>query len=200
MDILQAEFIKSSTGFSQCPPPVIPEFAFIGRSNVGKSSLLNMLCNRKNLAKTSATPGKTQLINHFNINSEIYFADLPGYGFAKISKEKRQAFDKMIREYIYNRKNLLLVFVLIDIRIAPQKIDLEFISWMGKKQIPFSIIFTKAEGLSQSKLAQQKKIFESVLLQSWEILPEIFISSAVKKTGREELLNYIGNVAAGYSL
>lgn len=178
----------------QCPNDTKPEFAFIGRSNVGKSSLINMLCNHKGLAKTSATPGKTLLINHFIINKEWYLVDLPGYGYAKRSKTERDKLDRMIRSYILMRKQLVNVFVLIDIRHEQQQIDRDFVDWLGESRIPFSIIFTKADKLSAPKARANAKAWMDKLLDTWESLPPYFITSSEKRTGKEEVLDYIGKV------
>lgn len=179
---------------SACPKDNKPEYAFIGRSNVGKSSLINMLTNNKRLAKTSSTPGKTLLINHFIINNEWYLVDLPGYGFAKRSKKEIDRLDQMIRGYILQRDQLVNVFVLVDIRLEPQKIDLEFIEWLGLSSIPFSIVFTKADKLSASKAAQMVEAYKKTLLDTWEELPPIFITSAEKRQGRDEVLDYIDQI------
>jgi GTP-binding protein len=194
MKIIQAEFVKSSTSVEKCPEPALPEYAFIGRSNVGKSSLINMLTGRKALAKTSSTPGKTQLLNHFLINKKWYIADLPGYGFAKVSKEAKAKWDKMIRQYLLKRENLVNVFALIDTRLEPQKIDLDFINWLGIKEIPFSILFTKADNLSKAQALKNTAAFKKEMLKTWAALPPLFITSAVKKTGREEVLAFIDEV------
>lgn len=191
MEIKTATFIISNSDYRKCPAPEKPEYAFIGRSNVGKSSLINMLCAKKGLAKTSSTPGKTLLINHFLINDTWYIVDLPGYGFAKVSKEERGKLENMIRDYLRNRKNLLSVFVLIDCRIPPQQKDLDFINGLGEKFIPFSIVFTKADKLSRTKLESSVKSFKEKLLQTWNELPPTFITSAETKTGRDEVLSYI---------
>jgi GTP-binding protein len=168
-----------------------PEYAFIGRSNVGKSSLINMLCRRKGLAKTSSTPGKTLLINHFIINKQWYLVDLPGYGYAKRSKKEMQRLDQMIRSYILGREQLVNTFVLIDVRLEPQVIDLEFINSLGVSNIPFSIVFTKADKLSYSKVKQNVEAYKQKMLLTWEEMPPFFITSAVKGEGREEILDYI---------
>jgi GTP-binding protein len=191
MDIKEAEFKVSNTNFEKCPPPTLPEYAFIGRSNVGKSSLINMLTNRKSLAKTSATPGKTQLINHFLINKKWYLVDLPGYGYAQASKTSKAAWDKMIKEYLQKRKNLLTVFILVDIRLDPQPIDIRFIKWTGEHLIPLCIVFTKADKLSKQQVIYSIEQFKRELKRTWEELPVMFISSAEKKTGRDEILHYI---------
>ncbi len=194
MIIKTSEFTLSAPRVSMCPNDTKPEYAFIGRSNVGKSSLINMLCNHKGLAKTSATPGKTLLINHFLINREWYLVDLPGYGFAKRSKTVQQQLDQMIRGYILQRQQLVNVFVLIDIRLNPQKIDRDFIDWLGQSSIPFSIIFTKADKLATSKVIPTAKAWMDTLKDTWEELPPYFITSADKKTGRDEVLDYIGQI------
>ncbi len=194
MDIKIAEFSLSAPMVSMCPKDTKPEYAFIGRSNVGKSSLINMLTNNKKLAKTSATPGKTLLINHFIINKEWYLVDLPGYGYAKRSKKEIAKLDQMIRGYILQREQLVNVFVLLDSRLEPQKIDLEFIEWLGQSSIPFAIVFTKADKLSTSKLNQSIEGYKKKLLETWEELPPIFLTSAEKKQGRDEVLNYIEQI------
>lgn len=194
MEIKKSEFSLSSPAVQLCPKDTKPEYAFIGRSNVGKSSLINMLCNHKNLAKTSSTPGKTLLINHFIINNEWYLVDLPGYGFAKRSKSVQKQLDQMITSYILQREQLVNVFVLIDIRHEPQKIDLEFINWLGQSSIPFSIVFTKADKLSSQKAALAVRMYMERLKETWEELPPYFVSSSEKKTGREEILGYIEKV------
>lgn len=191
MEIKEAVFLKSSPSIKECPNPDRPEFAFIGRSNVGKSSLINMLCNRKKLAKTSSTPGKTQLINHFTINEQWYLVDLPGYGFAKVSKKQRESFNKMIHGYILNRKNLLNTFVLVDSRIPAQKIDLEFIQTLGENGIPLSIVFTKADKSKTTQLQKNLAAYKKELKKHWEDLPPLFLTSAETKAGQEELLGYI---------
>ena len=194
MKINTAEFIISNTDVKKCPVANLPEYAFIGRSNVGKSSLINMLTNNKKLAKTSSKPGKTQLINHFLINKNWYLVDLPGYGFAKVPKAQRKKFEKMINDYILFRENLMNVFVLIDSRIPAQKIDLDFMEWLGLSGIPFSIIFTKTDKLTTSKRGIFTKEYEKVMLESWEEMPPYFITSSTSKQGKEELLAYIENI------
>lgn len=191
MIISSAQFIKSSKVFSECPKPNLPEYAFIGRSNVGKSSLINMICGKKGLAKTSGTPGKTQLINHFIINEKIYIADLPGYGFAKISKETRTRWEKMIMNFLLNRNNLMNTFVLIDSRLEPQPIDFEFTTWMGIKQLPFTIVFTKTDKLKTNEMIRNIEGFKSAMRENWDELPIMIISSAETKKGKEEILGYI---------
>ena len=194
MEIKNAEFTLSAPQVSLCPKDTKPEFAFIGRSNVGKSSLINMLCGNKKLAKTSATPGKTMLINHFIINREWYLVDLPGYGFAKRSKTEIAALDRMIRGYILQREQLVNVFVLVDIRLEPQKIDLEFIDWLGMSQIPFSIIFTKADKLGRNKVQQNVAAYARRLSEGWEGLPPYCVTSSEERTGKEDVLGYIGDI------
>lgn len=194
MEIKTSAFTLSAPRESMCPKDNKPEYAFIGRSNVGKSSLINMLCNHKGLAKTSATPGKTLLINHFIINNEWYIVDLPGYGFAKRSKKVQQELERMITGYILQRKQLVNVFVLVDIRHEQQKVDREFVDWLGTSQIPFCIIFTKADKLSAAKAKENAKAWMDKLLDTWEELPPYFITSAEKKTGKEEVLDYIGQI------
>ena len=194
MEIKKAEFTLSAPMESMCPKDNKPEYAFIGRSNVGKSSLINMLTNNKKLAKTSATPGKTLLINHFIINNEWYLVDLPGYGFAKRSKKEVAKLEQMISEYILQREQLVNVFLLVDIRLDPQKIDLEFIQWLGDSSVPFAIVFTKADKLSATKASQQVEAYKKVLLETWEELPPIFITSAEKRQGRDEILDYIEKI------
>ncbi|RKR82544.1 GTP-binding protein [Mucilaginibacter gracilis] len=194
MIIKTAEFICSNTQVSKLPPAVLPEYAFIGRSNVGKSSLINMLTNKKGLAKTSQTPGKTQLINHFLINDNWYIVDLPGYGYARISKSKKEDWNKFIRTYLDKRESLQCVFVLIDSRVEPQKIDLEFCNWLGEKGLSFSLIFTKADKQSRVKTDQTVSAFKKALLATFDDVPTIFITSAELQSGREEVLNFVGSV------
>ena len=194
MEIKNAEFTLSAPMESMCPKDNKPEYAFIGRSNVGKSSLINMLTNHSKLAKTSATPGKTLLINHFLINREWYLVDLPGYGFAKRSKKEMMKLEQMINGYILQREQLVNVFLLVDIRLAPQKIDLEFIQWLGTSSVPFAIVFTKADKLSVAKVNQNVEAYKKVLSETWEELPPIFITSSSKKQGRDEVLDYIERI------
>jgi len=194
MEIKKAEFTLSAPIVSMCPADNKPEYAFIGRSNVGKSSLINMLTNNKRLAKTSSTPGKTLLINHFIINNEWYLVDLPGYGYAKRSKKEIDRLDQMIRGYILQREQLVNVFVLVDIRIEPQKIDLEFIEWLGLSSVPFAIVFTKADKLSAGKVAANFEAYKNKLMETWEELPPLFITSSEKRLGRDEVLDYIDKI------
>ena len=191
MIIKTAKFLMSNTDYKKCPSPDLNEYAFIGRSNVGKSSLINMITDNKSLAKISSNPGKTQMINHFIINEKWYLFDLPGYGFAKISKKMRAKFRKMIDDYILNRQNLVSIFVLIDSRHDAQKIDLEFINWLGSQGVPFGIIFTKADKLGVNALKKQIDKYRETLAEYWETLPPNFISSSVTKRGKEEILSYI---------
>lgn len=191
MEINTAEFVISNTTVEKCPLPNLPEFAFIGRSNVGKSSLINMLTQRKNLAKTSATPGKTQTINHFLINEKWYLVDLPGYGYASVSKTQKAGWSQMIDSYLRKRENLHCTFVLIDSRLEPQRIDIEFINWLGKEGIALALVLTKTDKITQAELSKSKKAIETRLLKDWEELPPIFITSAEKKKGRVELLGFI---------
>lgn len=203
MEVNSAHFLVSSSKVSQCPIADRPEYAFIGRSNVGKSSLINMLTGRKALAKVSATPGKTTLINHFVINETEeekgwYLVDLPGYGFAKRSKSQREAWEKNLSEYLFERKNLQTIFVLIDSRIKPQDIDLNFINQLGENGIPFNIIFTKSDKNKQADTARNVKVFLKVLSKDWESLPQHFVSSSVKRTGRDKILEFIDQINKKY--
>ena len=191
MVIKTAEFVKSSGKWQDCPEPNLPEYAFIGRSNVGKSSLINAMLNHKDLAKTSQTPGKTQLINHFLINESWYLTDLPGYGYARVSKSMRRDFEKIITNYILNRKNLVNLFVLVDVRHTPQKIDVEFIEWCGENGVPFSIVFTKSDKLKPNTIITNVEDYKTELLKTWEDLPEIYVTSAEKKLGGDEILKFI---------
>ena len=191
MVIKTAVFVKSSGKWQECPEANLPEYAFIGRSNVGKSSLINAMMNHKDLAKTSGTPGKTQLINHFLINENWYLTDLPGYGYARVSKVMRRDFEKINTNYILNRKNLVNLFVLVDYRHSPQQIDLEFIEWCGESGVPFSIIFTKADKLKPNTLKENVEKYKNELLKTWEELPEMYVTSAEKKTGGSEILKFI---------
>lgn len=194
MEIKNSQFVISAPTVEKCPKDNKPEYAFIGRSNVGKSSLINMLCNHKGLAKTSATPGKTLLINLFLVNREWYFVDLPGYGYAKRSKSVQDQLQRMISSYILQRQQLVNVFVLIDIRHDPQKIDREFIDWLGVSSVPFSIVFTKADKLGPVKARQNAERWMESLRDTWETLPPYFITSSEKKTGRQEVIDYIGQI------
>ena len=193
MEIQQAEFVSSITDVKQLTGRKFPEFAFIGRSNVGKSSLINMLTNRKNLAKVSGTPGKTQTINHYIINQSWYLVDLPGYGFASVSKDTHQTFGKIIDNYIRDSENLFFVFVLIDLRLEPQKIDLSFLEWAGSNEIPLGVIFTKADKLATGKVQLHIDLYKKELLNRWDELPPIFITSSTAKKGRDEVLTFIKN-------
>ena len=198
MMIQVAEFIASYQKESACPTDLKPEFAFIGRSNVGKSSLINMLCNVKGLAKVSNTPGKTQLLNYFEINKTWYLVDLPGYGYAKTSKSQKVMFEKMIESYLINRASLVLAFVLLDIRHPLQKIVEEFINWLGQNQIPFAIVFTKADKLGKNKTKMHADVIRKQLLKYWNELPPDFITSSETKEGRDDLLNYISELIQNY--
>ena len=194
MVITSAEFIISNSRVEKCPTTGLPEYAFIGRSNVGKSSLINMLTGRKGLAMTSQKPGKTQLINHFLINRDWYLVDLPGYGYARLSRDGRDGLRRMIEDYILERTELVCLFVLLDSRLEPRRIDLEFIEWLGEGGIPFALVFTKADKLSRGKLAANIAAYKERLLQQWEELPPLFITSAEARLGRDELLSYIDGI------
>lgn len=194
MNIAHAEFVMSNTRVEQCPKSKLPEYAFIGRSNVGKSSLINMLCNRKKLAKTSSRPGKTQLINHFLINKQWHLVDLPGYGYARVSKTQKKTFQKFITNYFIKRKELISAFLLIDFRHKPQNLDLEFMSWLGENFIPFSIIFTKSDKLKEKEIKRNTSNYLKRLEEDWEEVPKYFITSSEKKIGKDELLNYIDEI------
>jgi GTP-binding protein len=191
MVVNKSVYVISSPDYTQCPKPDRPEYAFIGRSNVGKSSLINMITNNENLAKTSRTPGKTQLINHFNINDKWYIVDLPGYGFAKRSLKERNRWEQMIEEYLRKRENLITVFVLIDSRHSPQKIDLEFVNKLGKWQTPFCLVFTKADKENQRTVSANVKGFLEKMRETWQFLPQHFVTSVVKKMGRDKILHLI---------
>lgn len=191
MIINSARFIISNTSVKKCPAEMLHEYAFIGRSNVGKSSLINMLTNIKSLAQTSSKPGKTLLINHFLINDSWYIVDLPGYGYAQRSKDSRQAIERIIQDYILNRQQMTNLFLLIDVRHKPQKIDLEFMEWLGENEVPFSIVFTKLDKLSSSAIKKSISSYCTTLLEQWEELPPIFATSSEDGRGREELLDYI---------
>lgn len=194
MIIQKSEYSVSSPNVTHCPHNGKHEYAFIGRSNVGKSSLINMLCNHKGLAKTSSSPGKTLMINHFIINNDWYLVDLPGYGYAKRSKTQQDKLDRMIRSYILQREELECLFLLVDIRHEQLKIDRDFVDWLGESQIPFAIIFTKADKLGTDKAKQNAEAWMNKLLDTWESLPKYFISSATNRTGRDEILNYIEEI------
>ena len=191
MVIKTAVFVKSSQKWQDCPEPNMPEYAFIGRSNVGKSSLINAMMNHKDLAKTSQTPGKTQLINNFLVNDSWSLTDLPGYGYAKVSKSLRKDFEKLITNYILNRKNLVNLFVLVDVRHTPQKIDMEFMKWLGESSVPFSIVFTKADKMKSGGADRNVEAYKTELLKTWEDLPDIYVTSAEKKTGTDQILKFI---------
>ena len=194
MKVAHAKFVVSNTKVDQCPKSKIPEYAFIGRSNVGKSSLINMLCNQKKLAKTSSKPGKTQLINHFLINKKWYLVDLPGYGYARASKTEKKTFQKFIVDYFIKRKELVSAFLLIDIRHTPQQIDLDFLRWLGENLIPFSIIFTKADKIKEKDIEIKVTKYLDALMKDWKPLPKYFITSSEKRLGSEPLLNYIHEI------
>tara|TARA_B100001778_G_scaffold170709_1_gene140312 strand:+ start:2595 stop:3200 length:606 start_codon:yes stop_codon:yes gene_type:complete len=189
--IKNAKFIISSTDYKKCPQPTLPEYAFIGRSNVGKSSLINSIVNQKNLAKVSSKPGKTQLINHFLINDKWYLVDLPGFGYAKISKTKRYEFQKMTSNYLSYRENLMCLFILIDLRLKPQIIDQNFMQWLAIAKIPFKIVFTKSDKVNKNSVTKNIKKYKEYMLKEWEEIPEIFVTSSLKKTGLIEIENFI---------
>ena len=194
MLVKSASFVISNTEVSKCPQSRLPEYAFIGRSNVGKSSLINALCNKKSLAKTSSRPGKTQLINHFLINENWHLVDLPGFGYARVSKTQKNVFQKFVTNYFKERTQLISAFLLIDIRHEPQPIDLRFMEWLGENQIPFSIVFTKADKLKPKALERQVNEYSEKLLESWEALPPLFLTSSTNRSGVEELLEYIDSL------
>ena len=194
MVIKSAEFVISNSQVSKCPTTGLPEYAFIGRSNVGKSSLINMLTGKKGLAMTSQKPGKTQLINHFIINGAWYLVDLPGYGYARLSKDGREKLKAMIEDYTLERKELVCLFVLVDSRHEPQKIDLEFIQWLGEEGVPFALVFTKVDKLTKGRLASNLEAYKARLLEEWEELPPIFVTSSEQQLGRDELLSYIEGI------
>ncbi len=194
MVITSSTYVISSPDYTQCPAPDRPEYAFIGRSNVGKSSLINMLVNNEKLAKTSGTPGKTQLINHFSINKEWYIVDLPGYGFAKVSQTQRKKWEKMIEDYLRKRENLVTVFILIDSRHTPQKLDLEFVNTLREWKIPFCLVFTKADKETQRTVSANVKAFLEKMRATWQFLPQHFVTSVIKKMGRDKILNLIGEM------
>lgn len=193
MIVKQSEFVISNTDIKKCPSPTIPEYAFIGRSNVGKSSLINSITKRKSLAKISGKPGKTQLINHFIINESWYLVDLPGYGYASVSKKQRLEFAKFIRTYLLERKNLMCLFVLIDSRLKPQKIDFEFMTWLGEVNIAFVICFTKLDKLSKTVAQKNITFYKEEMIKTWEELPQMFYTSSVKEMGQKEILSFIGD-------
>ena len=197
MEIKEAQFVMSNTEVAKCPAPDRPEYAFIGRSNVGKSSLINMLTNKRSLAKISGKPGKTRLINHFLINKEWYLVDLPGYGYAQVPKAERLKWEKMLKNYILKRENLYCLFVLIDSRHEPQKADLEFMEWLGISEIPFNIIYTKTDKLKPPELENKLKAYEEKMFETWETMPGYFISSAEKGIGKDEILGMIADVNKG---
>ncbi len=203
MEFISAKYLVSSPGYKDCPPPDRPEFAFIGRSNVGKSSLINMLANRRDLAKISATPGKTQLINHFEViashKKPWYLVDLPGYGYATVSQKTRHNFSNMIESYIRKRPNLVCLFVLVDSRLAPQAIDLEFLNKLGEWGTPFVLVFTKADKKKPGAIQANIELFMKEMKATWEVLPPFFLSSARDKTGREEILDYIQDLSKGFA-
>jgi len=194
MEIKEARFIVSNSKVENCPKPDRPEYAFIGRSNVGKSSLINMLTNKKALAKISGKPGKTRLINHFLINEEWYLVDLPGYGYAKVPKKERLKWEQFLKKYIATRENLYCLFVLVDSRHAAQTVDLKFMEWLGISEIPFSIIFTKTDKLKPEELEANLKAYEEKLFETWETMPGYFISSSETSAGKEEILDFIENI------
>jgi GTP-binding protein len=200
MEITTAEYVISSPDYTQCPPPDKAEYAFIGRSNVGKSSVINMICNNQKLAKTSGTPGKTQLINHFIINKSWFIVDLPGYGFAKVSLKDRRRWEQMIENYLRKRENLVNIFVLIDSRHGPQKLDLDFVNQLGEWQIPFALIFTKADKETQRVVAANVKAFLNAMRKEWEFLPAHFVTSAIKKLGRDKILKFIADTNERYEV
>lgn len=194
MEVLQSEFVKSSSGIEQCPEETLPEFAFIGRSNVGKSSLINMLTNNKKLAKVSGRPGKTQLINHFLINKSWFLVDLPGYGWAKVAKTEKAKWGEMIHDYLVQRGNLMITFVLVDSRLDPQPIDVEFINWLGEQGLPLGIIFTKSDKQSKNKSQSAMAKYRKTLKSTWDELPSFFLTSSSTFDGKEDVLKYIDNV------
>lgn len=194
MEITKSKFVISNTDVEKCPKSKLPEYAFIGRSNVGKSSLINMLATRKKLAMTSSSPGKTRLINHFLMNEEWHLVDLPGYGYAKTGKSTRDDFGRIITDYMLRREELTCVFVLIDVRHKPQKIDIEFVNWLGEEGVPFNIVFTKTDKLTKKQIAENITRYKETLLEIWEELPNIFVTSSTKRQGKEEILEFIDNI------
>ena len=189
--IREATFVKSSSKLEECPKTGLPEYVFLGRSNVGKSSLINMLVERNKLSKTSSKPGKTQLINHFIINQKLFFVDLPGYGWAKTSKKNRESWDNMTKDYLLNSDKIVLIFILIDIRLKPQEIDINYINYLGKNKLPVNLIFTKADKIKKSEVDKRIDEFTASLSQYWSSIPNYFISSSLKKIGRKEIIKYI---------
>lgn len=200
MKIKSAEFTVSNSDVEKCPKSMLPEYAFIGRSNVGKSSLINMLTSRKSLAKTSGRPGKTQLINHFLINNNWHLVDLPGYGYARVSKSSKKTFQKFITQYFDHRAQLVSAFVLVDIRHTPQTIDLDFMAWLAEHSVPFSIIFTKADKLKPKAIQKHVSDYKKVLLETWEAMPNYFITSSSKDIGKDDVLGYIDELNANMEL
>lgn len=200
MKIKSAEFVMSNSDVEKCPKSMLPEYAFIGRSNVGKSSLINMLTSRKSLAKTSGRPGKTQLINHFLINKNWHLVDLPGYGYARVSKSAKKTFQKFITQYFDHRTQLVSAFVLVDIRHKPQPVDLDFMTWLGEHGIPFSIVFTKADKLRPLAIENHVDDYKSVLLETWEDMPNHFVTSSSKDIGKDDVLKYIGSLNENMNL
>ncbi|WP_223151579.1 ribosome biogenesis GTP-binding protein YihA/YsxC [Chitinophaga varians] len=198
MVIKSAEYLISSPDWEKCPTPNMPEYAFIGRSNVGKSSLINILANNEKLAKTSGTPGKTVMINHFLVNKEWYLVDLPGYGFAKRSMSQRKQWERMIEDYLRKRTNLVTIFILIDSRHSPQKIDIDFVNQLGEWNVPFSLVFTKADKSTQAEVSRNVKAFLNKMRETWEFLPAHFVTSTVKKSGRDAILGYIEELNAQF--
>ena len=189
--IREATFVKSSSKLEECPKTGLPEYVFLGRSNVGKSSLINMLVERNKLSKTSSKPGKTQLINHFIVNQKLFFVDLPGYGWAKTSKKNRESWDNMTKDYLLNSDKIALIFILIDIRLKPQEIDINYINYLGKNKLPVNLIFTKADKIKKSEIDKRIDEFTTSLSQYWSSIPNYFISSSLKKIGRKEIIKYI---------
>ena len=198
MKVKDAKFVMSNTDYTKCPEPNMPEYAFIGRSNVGKSSLINALTNRKSLAKTSGKPGKTQLINHFKINQDWYLVDLPGYGYASVSKSMRAEFQKFLRDYLVKRPNLVCTFVLLDSRLEPQKLDVEFMHWLLDYGIPFVLVFTKTDKLNNHTFLKNMKRYEEIMLETWEELPPRFYTSSVNKSGTGEILEFVETTNEAY--
>lgn len=200
MEIHRADYLASYDRLEQCPPPERPEYAFIGRSNVGKSSLINMLCKQNQLARVSKQPGKTQAINYFDVDDTWYLVDLPGYGYAKRSKKMREAWRRMVRYYLKHRENLQCAFLLIDANVAPQKVDLEFINWMGQAAVPFVLVYTKTDRLKPHQLGDNIQAFQNTMLEQWTQMPQEFITSAQAETGRDEILQFIGQVNTQFEI